>query len=540
MTTIRSPYPNWLTDDSPIDDPFGYGERAVTFLRRLKHPKSTIPKRAFKLDAWQERLVRRIYGPRHADGSRIVKTVVLLLPRGNRKTSIAGALSVLHTIGPEAIPAGECILAASDRKQAGYGFKEAAGIIREDNRLAKATRIYDAHNSVKKIIFPKLGSFLEAISGDAGTQHGRTPAFVFVDELHIWRGDELWKALKSAMPKTQGSLMVVATTSGRGQDNIAHEIVDRARKVASGEIIDPSLLPVLFETPADSDWKDEALWYRANPGLALGYQDIEGLRQLAREGETSITARETFRQYNLNVWLDHSTNPFVEMGIYDRGADAIDLEALKGQPCWIGVDMSVTTDLTAVVAAFRDGSGGYIVVPHFFCPAENLRVRSDRDSVPYVEWAKQGFITATPGNAIDYRSVEQRIRDMIATYDVREVNFDVAYSQPVMSPLLEDFGEMIATVRQGWVTQSPALNELERAIVEGQFQHGGHPVLRWCFANVAIHTDSAGNRVMHKGKSTDRIDGAVATWMAVSRAAAGEQHSSIFDVPNFDPMDFVC
>lgn len=540
MTTIRSPYPNWLTDDSPIDDPFGYGERAVTFLRRLKHPKSTIPKRAFKLDAWQERLVRRIYGPRHADGSRIVKTVVLLLPRGNRKTSIAGALSVLHTIGPEAIPAGECILAASDRKQAGYGFKEAAGIIREDNRLAKATRIYDAHNSVKKIIFPKLGSFLEAISGDAGTQHGRTPAFVFVDELHIWRGDELWKALKSAMPKTQGSLMVVATTSGRGQDNIAHEIVDRARKVASGEIIDPSLLPVLFETPADADWKDEALWYRANPGLALGYQDIEGLRQLAREGETSITARETFRQYNLNVWLDHSTNPFVEMGIYDRGADAIDLEALKGQPCWIGVDMSVTTDLTAVVAAFRDGSGGYIVVPHFFCPAENLRVRSDRDSVPYVEWAKQGFITATPGNAIDYRSVEQRIRDLIATYDVREVNFDVAYSQPVMSPLLEDFGEMIATVRQGWVTQSPALNELERAIVEGQFRHGGHPVLRWCFANVAIHTDSAGNRVMHKGKSTDRIDGAVATWMAVSRAAAGEQHSSIFDVPNFDPMDFVC
>lgn len=538
MTTIRSTYPDWLFDGSPIDDPRGHGERAVQFLRRLKHPKSTLPKRAFKLDEWQERLVRRIYGPRNADGSRIVKTVVLLLPRGNRKTSIAGALSVLHTIGPEAIPAGECILAASDRKQAGYGFKEAAGIIREDNRLAKATRIYDAHNSVKKIIFPKIGSFLEAISGDAGTQHGRTPAFVFVDELHIWRGDELWKALKSAMPKTQGSLMVVATTSGRGQDNIAHEIVDRARKVASGEIVDPSLLPVLFETPADADWKDEALWYRANPGLALGYQDIEGLRQLAREGETSITARETFRQFNLDVWLDHSTNPFVEMGIYDRGADAIDLEALKGQPCWIGVDMSKTTDLTAVIAAFRDGSGGYVILPHFFCPAESLRVRSERDGVPYVEWAKQGYLTATPGNAIDYSAVLGCIRDLIGTYAVREIGFDPAYAHSVMSPLLDE-GQPVVTIRQGWVTQSPALNEVERAIVEGQFQHGGHPVLRWCFANVAIHTDSAGNRVMHKGKSTDRIDGAVATWMAVSRAAAGEDHRSIYDNPAISAEDLV-
>lgn len=534
----RSPYPDWLFDNSEIPDPLGHGQRAADFLRRLKHPKSGLPKRAFKLDRWQERLVRRIYGPRNPDGTRIVKTVVLLLPRGNRKTSLAGALSLLHTIGPERVPAGECILAASDRKQAGYGFAEAASIIREDKRLVAATRVYDAHNSVKKIIFNKDKSFLEAISGDAGTQHGRTPAFVFVDELHIWRGDELWKALKSAMPKTQGSLMVVATTSGRGQDNIAHEIVDRARKIARGEIDDPSTLAVLLETPADADWKDEALWYAVNPGLSLGYQDIEGLRQLAREGESSITARETFRQYNLNVWLDHSTDPFVEMAIYDRGGAPIDLEALRGQPCWIGVDMSVTTDLTAVVAAFRDGDGGFIVVPHFFCPADNLRARSERDGVHYVQWARDGFITPTPGTAIDYESVGSCIRGLCERFDVREINFDVAYAQPVMGPLLED-GFPVATLRQGWVTQSPALNELERVIVGEKFHHGGHPVLRWNFANVAIHTDSAGNRTMHKGKSTERIDGAVATWMAVSRAAAGADTRSLYDNPAISAEDLV-
>jgi len=104
MTTT---HPHWLFDGSPIDDPFGHGERAVEFLRRLKHPKSTLPKRAFQLDPWQERIVRRIYGPRHPNGSRIVKTVVLLLPRGNRKTSLAAGLSLLHTIGPERVRGGE-------------------------------------------------------------------------------------------------------------------------------------------------------------------------------------------------------------------------------------------------------------------------------------------------------------------------------------------------------------------------------------------------------------------------------------------------
>lgn len=270
---IRSPYPDWLFDDSSIEDPLGHGERAVTFLRRLRHPKSTARGHAFELDPWQERIVRRIYGPRNANGTRKVKTVVLLLPRGNRKTSLAGALSLLHTIGPERRPGGEAIFAASDRQQAGLGFREAAGIIRCDTRLIAATRIYDAHNSVKKIEFRRDASFLEAISGEGAPAHGRTPAFVFVDELHIWKSAELWKALTSALPKTQNSLMIVATTAGRGQEDIAFEIVDRARKVASGEIDDPTLLPIIFETPPDADWTDETLWYRANPGLTLGYQD---------------------------------------------------------------------------------------------------------------------------------------------------------------------------------------------------------------------------------------------------------------------------
>lgn len=530
--TTRSTYPDWLFDGSEIDDPLGHGGRAVRFLRAMKHPKSGKPNKALALDPWQERLVKRIYGTRNPDGTRTIKTVVLLLGRGNRKTSLAGALSVLHCVGPEHIPAGECILAASDRKQAGYAFAEAASIIRENRHLAAATRIYDAHNSVKKIVFKKDNSFLEAISGDAGTQHGRTPSFVCIDELHTFgsAGAELWKALKSAMPKTKGSLMVIATTAGRGQDNIAWEIIDRARKVASGEINDPTLLPILFETDADADWRDESLWYRVNPGLSLGYQDIDGLRQLASEAETSPTARDMFRQYNLGVWLDNSTSPFVDMGTYSEGSAPIDYEALVGRPVWVGVDMSKTTDLSAVVACFRDGDT-YTVLPHFFCPEDDIRKRGDVDGVDYVRWSKEGHLTATPGNVIDNGAVAGYIRELCGRFDVREIAFDATYAQAVMAPLVEE-GLPVITMQQGWVTQSPALNTLEAAIISGKFRHGGHPVLRWNFSNIAIKSDTNGNRTIHKGKSTDRIDGASATWMAVSRAAAGEGYASFLDNPD--------
>lgn len=522
MTSTRSTYPDWIYDGSPIPDPLGHGERAVKFLRLLRHPKSGLP---FQLDPWQERIVRRIYGPRHADGSRIIRTVVLLLPRGNRKTSLAAALALLHTIGPEKLPGGEVITAASDRKQARIAYEEARGLVLAHPKIAPAVRPLDYKN---RLTYPKVGSFCEAISADAGTQHGRTPVFVLADELHAWKKRDLWDVLRSGLVKTQGSLLIVATTAGRGQENIAWDIVDDARQVARGEVDDPSILPVLFEASRDCDWLDEAVWRRVNPGLAHGYPDIAGLRQLALEGTRRIGDREAFRQLNLNIWLNQSTDPFVDMGVYDEGAEPVDLDALEGKPCFIAVDMGLTTDLTAVVACWRDGEDGFQVAAWFFVPADNLRGRAERDHVPYPVWAEQGFIIPTPGNVTDYRAVEAHIRDLCARFQVQEIAFDPAYAQAVMGPLTDD-GFPTATMRQGWITMAPAIKELERAIISRNFRHGGNPVLRWCFDNVATETDKAGNKSFHKGRSRDRIDGAVAAAMAVARCAAGDNGGLIYE-----------
>lgn len=515
--------PTWIYDGSEIPDPFGYGERAVKFLRALRHPKVQTKDQRFQLDPWQERIVRRIYGPRHPDGTRIVKTAVLLLPRGNRKTSLAAALALLHTVGPERVPGGEVISAASDRKQARIAFEEARGIVRATPPVGEVVKPQDYKN---RLVSTKWGSFYESISSEAGVQHGRTPTFVLADELHAWPKRDLWDVLRSGLVKVPGSLLVVATTAGRGQENIAFQIVDDARRIARGEAEDPSVLPILFEAERDCDWKDEAIWHEVNPGLPYGYPDLEGLRQLAREAERRPGDREAFRQLNLNIWLDHSADPFVDMAVYDEGAEPVDDADLEGWPCWVAVDASSTTDLTAVVACFRDGDR-FIVRPWFFVPEDNLRARADRDGVPYPRWREEGHIIATPGNVIDYRAVEAHLRDLASRFDVQEMTFDPAYSRQISGPLTDD-GFPVTEFRQGWKSMGPAISELERAIIGRNFVHGAHPVLRWCFDNVAIQDDGKGNRSFHKGKSRDRIDGAVAAAMAVSRASAGEG-GSVYD-----------
>lgn len=534
----KNPFPE-------IPDPFGYGQRAVNFLRGLKHPKSTLPDHAFQLDPWQEYIVRRVYGPchtqdvftdsgilLHAKGDRIVSDVVILIPRGNRKTSLCGALALLHTMGPEAVPLGEVVCAAATREQAKKVFAEAQGIIEAGASSlwvkGQASRRFNSETMIKlqdyrnRIAFPN-GSTLSAMSADAESQHGGTPVAAFVDELHAHKNRKLWDVIDSGLPKTRNSLRVTITTAGRGQDNIGYEIIERARKVARGEIDAPYILPILFEVSPDDDWRDEKVWLKANPGLPYGYPSYGDLRKKSRDAEDSPGNLDTFKMLHLNMWLDKSTSPFVDMAVYDKGAGSIDLDALEGAPCWLGVDLGATDDLSAIVAAFRDPvhEEGYIVLPFFFMPADNVEKRQGQSGFPYALHVGEGRIVATPGNVTDYRIVEAVIRDLCERFQAKEIAFDPHYAGMLMNNLLED-GYPAVAFRQGWATMGPAIKELERAILAGRFQHGGHPVLRWNFSNIAIQDDGKGNKSFNKSKSTEKIDGAVAAAMAVARAAAGE------------------
>jgi phage terminase large subunit-like protein len=532
--TVTSP--TWIFDGSDIPDPHGRGEKAVRFLKALRHPKSSLPGRRFELPLFWERIVRRIYGPSDENGQRLTRTVYIQIPRGARKTTFGAALALLHAVGYERTPGGLCLVAAGAEDQAELAFDEALSFVKATPRFLDSMRVIESELTLEHA---KSGSILRAIPAEGDVQHGKTPTFVLVDELHVWKNRKLWRALKTGLLKTPNTLLVIITTAGRGHENLGREEYDYAKKVASGSIANPAYLPIIFEPPAKYDWRDERIWHAVNPGLAHGFPDLTGMRQAALEAADKPGDRDDFRQYNLNEWLDQSLSPFVDMAVYDEGSAPIDLAALEGKPCWLGVDLSSNSDLTAVVAAWREGDDGYAVHPWFFCPADNLRGRADRDGVPYPQWASEGFIQPTPGNVVDFRAVETLLRELCARFDVREIAFDPHLARNMLNNLLES-GLPAVEMRQGWVTMAPAVKELERAIVGRKVRHGAHPVLRWNFENIAVATDSAGNRTFHKGKSRDRIDGAQAAAMAVGRASAnGGREHSFLDDPAITAADLV-
>lgn len=531
---IKARRPTWLFDHSEIEDPFGHGESAVDFLRHLHHPKSDDG--MFSLPRFWERIVRRIYGPCWPDGKRQVRTVFVLLPRGARKTTLGAGLALLHTAGYQRVKNGQAMVAASAEEDASVAYDEAVSIIKETPWLDGKMKL---NESTLNLTHPLSGAKFRALASAGKGKLGKTPQFVLADELIAWEGKnarKMWSALRTGLNKTPGTLLVIITQAGRGQENLAFDLLSYARRVQSGEVEDPGFLPVLFETDPDpkskwegddvvefDDWTDEALWHFVNPGLADGYPDLDGLRQFSTEARERPADKDDFLQFHCNAWLDHSASPFVSMPVYDRGAVPVDLEAKEEsqEPCWLGVDLSSNSDLTAVVACWGNPEDGYDVHPWFFLPEDNVQQRSDREQAKYPLWASQGLIAETPGNVIDFRAVEELIRELCARFNVREIAFDPHLARNTMNNLLED-GFPAVEFRQGWVTMAPAIKELERAILARKFRHGGHPILRWHFDNIALDPGKTDMPSFHKGKSKDRIDGAVATAMAVARSAAGE------------------
>jgi phage terminase large subunit-like protein len=218
------------------------------------------------------------------------------------------------------------------------------------------------------------------------------------------------------------------------------------------------------------------------------------------------------------------------MAIWDEGNIPVDLDRHEREQdaCYIGVDLSSTLDLSGIVIAWPDGDEGYDIARWPFVPAANLRRRGEIDQADYTRWVAEGFLTATPGDVIDHRAIEAKIKELCGRFNVMEIAFDPHLANVMLASLFES-GYPAVACRQGWVTQAPAVLELERALIARRLRHGGHPVLREHIARVAVETDRAGNQVFHKGKSRDRIDLAAALWMAVGRAHAAEIRPSPYE-----------
>lgn len=543
------PYPDWLFDDSPIPDPMGWGERAVQFIKGLKHPKSTLPGKAFPLYPWQERLIRRIYGPvktlPNGQLVRQVSTVYLQMGRGGRKTTLAAALSSLHVFGPERRTKGQNITAAADTEQARIAFNELKDICEATPWLGTDKRKIHIQDSENRLTHVLSGSTFQVLSSDVGSKHGATPIFALVDELHAHQATKkgtLYDVIRTGMNKVDGSLMFIATTAGVGDQGPDYPVYKQAARIQSGEINSESFLPVIFEAPADCDWRDEEVWAKYNPGLIYGFPSLQGMRDYAEQIAEFPAKIEVFKQLHLGIRAAYSSSPFIDMAVYDECGQPVDLEAHEHfqDPCWIAVDVGVSQDLTAIVACWPDGQGGCDLWAWFPIPEDSIRKRTENDKVPYQQWVDQEFMQPTPGNVTSDPDVADMLRDLCARFNVQEIIFDPAYARGIFQPL-QDEGLPVVIMSQDWRHMAPATKQLEKMLVGRKLSHGGHPVLRWNFSNIATVRDRNENILFHKGKSRDRIDGAVAAAMAVGRAFENEarpvQTKPFWTEEDFDPSD---
>ena len=184
--------------------------------------------------------------------------------------------------------------------------------------------------------------------------------------------------------------------------------------------------------------------------------------------------------------------------------------------------------MTAFVLLFPpdDINQEWIVLPWFWVPEENIDQRVREDKVPYDIWAKQGFLEATPGNVIDYKFIEKKILELAEIFDIQQVGYD-PYNAMQTAINLQDKGLVMVEVRQGFLSMSPPMKEIQQLVMSKKIRHNGHPILRWNVGNVAIKTDENENIRPVKNKSTERIDGLVALVNAMARAMLYEPQTDV-------------
>jgi len=485
----------------------------VAIINRLTHTKGPFAGQPFRLRRWQEhRIIRPLFAT-DAAGLRRYRTCLLMMPRKNGKTELAAALAIdgLMFDGEQG---GEVYSAAADKDQASLVFNVAAQMIRNDPELEQQCEIID---SQRRIVHRKSGSFYRAISAEAYSKHGFNASRVIYDELHAAPSRELWDVLASSMGARAQPLLVAISTAGYDRHSILWELYSHARKVAEQPALDPTFLAILYEAPIDADWTDERVWHKANPALG-DFRSLEEMRTACARAKEIPAQENTFRRLYLNQWTEQAAR-WIALSAWDACRDAtFDRARLRGRRCYVGMDLSSTKDLTALVAVFPDDTGpGFDVLAQFFVPADNMAERVRRDRVPYDQWAREGFLIATPGNVVDYSYVRQTLRAWRTEFDIRELAYDPWNAIGLVIPLQEEDGFTCVELRQGFATLSAPTKSLETAILSRTLRHDGHPVLRWNIANIAVETDASGNLKLSKKVSTERIDGASALVNAIHR-----------------------
>lgn len=487
---------------------------AVSFIECLCHTKGTWAGKPFKLLPWQEELIRNIFGVVKENGYRQFNTCYCEIPKKMGKSELAAAVAILLTCGDFEQRA-EIYGCAADRQQASIVFDVAADMVRMCPALNKRCKILTAS---KRILYEPTNSFYQVLSAEAYSKHGFNIHGVVFDELHTQPNRKLYDVMTkgSGDARTQ-PLYFLITTAGTDTHSICYEVHQKAKDILTGRKIDPTFYSVIYGAEEADDWTDPKIWKKANPslGITVGIDKVKAACESAKQNPAE---ENSFRQLRLNQWVKQAVR-WMPMDKWNACGAEFNPEMLEGRVCYGGLDLSSTSDITSLVLVFppEDENDKYYVLPFFWLPEETLELRVRRDHVPYDLWHRKNLIFTTEGNVIHYGFIEKFIEELGMKYNIREIGFD-RWGAVQMVQNLEGMGFTVVPFGQGFKDMSPPTKELMKLVLEQKIAHGGNEVLSWMMDNVTVRTDPAGNIKMDKEKSTEKIDGAVATVMALDRA----------------------
>lgn len=502
-------------------------DKAVNFIEQLRHTKGKWDGKRFWLLPWQEQLIRDIFGIVKEDGNRQFRTAFVEICKKVGKSELAAAIA-LYLLYADNEPSAEVYGAAADRQQASIVFDVARQMVEKNDYLMKLSKVMTAG---KRIVNYDNAGFYQVLSAEVGSKHGFSISGLVFDEIHTQPNRKLYDVLtKYSSDARENPLHFIITTAGNDRNSIAYELHTKAVDILEGRRVDPTFYPVVYGLKDDEDWEDEANWYKVNP--SLGYTvDIERLRDAYREAKVNPADEITFKWLRMNMWVN-STTAWIPDAIFMKGNDPIDLEELKGRDCYAGLDLSSTGDITALVLIFppRDEDEKYILLPFFWVPEDTIPQRVKANSVPYDIWEKQGYLMATEGNVIHYDFIEKFICNLAEQFHICEIAVD-RWNATQMIQNLEGQGFTMVPFGQGFASMSTPTKEFYRLLMEGKIVHAGHPVLRWMAGNAVVESDAAENIKVTKAKSKEKIDGIVASIMALDRCQRnkGEQQGSVYD-----------
>jgi phage terminase large subunit-like protein len=508
------------TDQFPYVFDIEAAQAVLDFCELCKHSKGVWAGQPFVPEPWEVFILINLFGWIHRyTGLRRFRTAYIEVARKNGKTTLVAVIG-LYMLLADNEPGAEVYAAATKRDQAKLAFNEAKRMVKKSPDLSKHAGVYE--NNIHDIA---TESKFEPLGADANNLDGLNSHCNLVDELHAHKTRDLWDVLETGTGARTQSMQIAITTAGYNQNGICYEQREYLTKILQDVINDESYFGIIYtveeyDLNGDEidDWRNEKVWIKANPnwGISVFPDDI---RRLAQKAMETPAAQNNFKTKRLNIWTQQETR-WLDVDDWNKSDQPFDLDELIGERCYGGLDLSSKLDLSCFALAFPPTADRdfWVFIYWFWIPKDNIMLRVKRDKVPFDAWARDGHLTATPGNIVDYKYIRKEINAAAALYEIGDIGYDPDNATMLCQQLTDEDGIEMVEFRQGIRSLSEPSKEFEAMIKSRSIAHGGHPVMRWCVSNVAVKTDAQGNYMPAKDKSTDRIDGVAASVIAIGRA----------------------